>query len=136
MGAIVCATGNGIASRSVQSAAVDLAQRQGKRLVFLHVVDVSRLGEIEEGLVPSAERELAWLGQATLRLAQERARRRDVDADIAIRFGRVQPALERFIEEERAEVLLLGQPTDNALLEFARTIEADTGVPVQLVTAP
>lgn len=135
MGAIVCATGNGNASRAVQTAAVDLARREGKKLIFLHVIDVTRLGELEEGLIVPAQRELAWLGQATLRLAQERARRRGVQSEIAIRYGDVQSALEQFILEHHADLLMLGQPTDDALQAFARTIEIDTGVPVRLVTA-
>jgi nucleotide-binding universal stress UspA family protein len=135
MGVIICATGNGDASRHVQNAAVELARQQHKRLVFFHVIDVSRLGELEPGLVPAAERELAWLGQASLRLAQERAHRRGVHADIAIRRGRVRPALEQFMREQDTDLLMLGQPTDDALIQFASLIEADTGVPVQLVTA-
>ena len=134
MGLIVCATGNGDASRIVQSRAVRMAQEQGKKLVFLHIIDVKRLGDLEPVLVPAAEREMAWLGEATLNLAQERARRQNVDADYAIRYGPVLEQLEKFIKEQHADVLLLGQPTDDALLHFAHTIEDDTGVPVQLVT--
>ncbi|MFN2165752.1 MAG: universal stress protein, partial [Anaerolineae bacterium] len=94
MGVIVCATGNGDTSRIVQNRAVDIARRERKRLIFIHVVDVKRLGDLEEGLVPAAEMELAWLGQAVLRLARDRARRSGVDADIAIRYGQVQSSLE------------------------------------------
>lgn len=133
-GAIVCATGNGDASRIVQRRAVEMARDQKKKLVFLHIVDVARLGELDPALIPAAQREMAWLGKAVLQLAEERARRQGVDATFAIRFGQVLPELERFVKEERAALLLLGQPTNDALLRFAQTIEGDTGVPVQLVT--
>jgi len=134
MGVIVCATGNGDTSRIVQNRAVDIARRERKRLIFIHVVDVKRLGDLEEGLVPAAEMELAWLGQAVLRLARDRARRSGVDADIAIRYGQVQSSLEAFVREHDTDVLLLGQPTNDALLDFAHQVEEDTGVPVQLIT--
>lgn len=132
-GVIVCATGNGDASRIVQRRAVELAREEKKKLVFLHIVDVARLGELDPALIPAAQREMAWLGEATLHLAQERARRQGVDASFAIRFGPVLPELERFVKEQRADLLLLGQPTNDALLKFAQTIEGDTSVPVQLV---
>lgn len=135
MGVIVCATGNGTASRLVQNHAVEVARQQKKKLIFLHVVDTSRLGSLDPGIIPAAERELAWFGQAVLRLAQERAQRWGVDAEIAVRTGRVQPALEQFIQEQQADLLMMGQPTDRALLDFAQSVEAHTGVPVQLVTA-
>ena len=40
MSLIVCATGNGDRSRSVQARAVEAARKQQKQLVFVHVVDV------------------------------------------------------------------------------------------------
>ena len=69
MSLIVCATGNGDRSRSVQARAVEAARRQQKRLVFVHVVDVGQLAELDESLREAAQAELAWLGSAIMRLA-------------------------------------------------------------------
>ena len=54
MSLIVCATGNGDRSRSVQARAVEAARRQQKRLVFVHVVDVEQLAELDESLKEAA----------------------------------------------------------------------------------
>lgn len=136
MGRIVCATGNGDRSRIVQNRAMEVARQQGKPLVFIHVIDVSRLGELDEALAAAAREELAWLGEAVLRLAQERAQRRGVRADFAIRYGRVLTALEEFLSEEPTDLLLLGEPTDRSIAEFAQTIQEKTGVPIELVKLP
>ena len=69
MSLIVCATGNGDRSRSVQARAVEAARRQQKRLVFVHVVDVEQLAGLDESLREAARAELAWLGSAIMRLA-------------------------------------------------------------------
>jgi nucleotide-binding universal stress UspA family protein len=135
MGVIVCATGNGVKSRSVQAAAVELARAQQKRLVFLHVVDLRQVGELEEALWPAARAELAWLGEAMLRLAQDRARRRGVVAEGQILHGDVCAALEEYVRSHAVDRLLLGAATDDAIIRFGRRVQEDLGVPVQFVTA-
>ncbi len=135
MGVILCATGNGVQSRIVQAAAVEVARSQQKRLVFLHVVDLRQLGELEEALWPAARAELAWLGEAMLRLAQDRARRRGVVAEGQILHGDVCAALEDYVRSHAVDRLLLGAATDDAIIRFGRRVQEDLGVPVQFVTA-
>lgn len=135
MGIIVCATGNGVKSRSVQAAAVDLARAQQKRLVFLHVVDLRQVGELEEALWPAARAELAWLGEAMLRLAQDRARRRGVAAEGQILHGAVCAALEEYVRGHAVDLLLLGAATNEEITRCAQRVRDELGVAVQFVAA-
>lgn len=133
MGIILCATGNGVQSRSVQTAAIELARTQQKRLVFLHVVDLRQLGELEAALHPAAQAELAWLGEAMLRLAQDRARRQGVAAESTILHGNTCEALEDYLRGHPIDLLLLGEATDEEIIRFARRVQESLDVPVQFV---
>jgi nucleotide-binding universal stress UspA family protein len=136
MSAIVCATGNGNLSRHVQARAVEIARRQQQRLVFVHVVDVSQWAELDESLHDAAQAELGWLGAAVLRLAQDRAQRRGVQADSVVLYGPICATLERFLIQQAVDLLLMGEATDTTLIAFARHVQDDLGIPVQLVVAP
>jgi nucleotide-binding universal stress UspA family protein len=135
MGIILCATGNGVQSRTVQAAAIELARAQQKRLVFVHVVDLRQMGELEEALRPAAQAELAWLGEAMLRLAQDRARRRGVAAEGRILHGAVCQALENYLDSHAVDLLLLGAATNPEIVRFARRVHEKLGVAVQFVAA-
>lgn len=141
MGTIVCATRGGQGSRAVQLAAIERAKETGERLVFLYVVDVHLIEEYDEALSGAMHAEFQWLGEALLRVAQQRAEREQVEAEIAIREGVVRDEIEAFLRESDAAVLMLGAPRgttptvfgDDAIERFASTIEKDTGVAVKIV---
>jgi nucleotide-binding universal stress UspA family protein len=133
MSLIVCATGNGDRSRSVQARAVEAARRQQKRLVFVHVVDVEQLAELDESLKEAAQAELVWLGSAIMRLAQDRAQRLGVHAESVVLYGNVCSALEEFLTHQPVDLLLMGEASNATLLSFARHVQDDLGIPVQLV---
>lgn len=135
MGVILCATGNGPQSRLVQTAAVEAARAQNKRLVLLHVVDLRQLGELEESLLPAARAEMAWLGEAVLRLAQDRARRRGVQTDSAVLYGNVCDALEGYMQAHPVDLLLMGAATSDEITTFARRVQEKLGVAVEFVAA-
>ncbi|MDX1687058.1 MAG: universal stress protein [Candidatus Promineifilaceae bacterium] len=140
-GTIVCATRGGQGSRAVQLAAIDRAKETDERLIFLYVVDLPLIEEYDEALTGAMRAEFQWLGEALLRVAQQRAERERVDAEIAIREGGVKEEIETFLRESDASVLMLGAPRgttpnvfgDDAIERFARTIESDTGVAVKIV---
>ena len=134
MSLIVCATGNGDRSRSVQARAVEAARKQQKRLIFVHVVDVEQLTELDKSLREAAQAELAWLGSAIMRLAQDRAHRQGVQADSVVLYGNVCLALEDFLARQPVELFLMGEACNATLLAFARHVQDDLGIPVQLVT--
>lgn len=141
MGCIVCATRGGQGSRAAQLRAIELAKDDDSKLVFLYVVDTHLVGEYDETLASAIRAEFHWLGHALLRVAQQRAERSAVDSEIVIRDGEVKEEIERFLQESQASLLLLGAPReassyvfgDDAIEQFAHTIEGDTGVPVEVV---
>lgn len=140
MGVIVCATRGGEGSRAVQLRAVEKARSEDHKLIFLYVVDVHVVGEFDENLQRAVNAEFHWLGQSLLYIARQRAERAGIDAEIAIRDGAVKEEIERFLRESGASLLMLGTPRgtspafgDDAIEQFAKTIEEDVGVPVELV---
>jgi nucleotide-binding universal stress UspA family protein len=143
MGTIICATRIGEISRIVQMRAIDLAHQRGDRLVFLNVVDANALGDMDESIKSVARSELEWFKRTLLEIAQNRARRGGVEADIEMRQGDVRQEIESVINERQAELLVLGSPrpqsdqgtfTQSAIEEFAETIRRDTGVEVKIIT--
>lgn len=143
MGCIVCATRGGQGSRAAQLRAIERAKEDDSKLVFLYVVDLNLVGEYDEQLSAAVRAEFHWLGRALLRVARQRAEQADVEAEIAIRDGDVKEEIEKFLRETNASRLLLGAPRgtstgvfgDDAVKQFAETIEADTGVKVEVVPA-
>jgi nucleotide-binding universal stress UspA family protein len=134
MSVIVCATGNGEQSRAVQARAVEIARKQQKRLIFVHVVDVDHLAGLDDSLKGAARAELTWLGLATLRLAQDRAHRQGVQADSIVLYGDVCQTLEGYLAQQPIDLFLMGAAVNPHLLTFARRIQDDLGIPVQIVT--
>jgi len=142
MGTIVCATRIGENSRIVQMRAIDMARERGDQLIFLYVVNVNTLGEIEKNLEAAARMELEWFGRALLEIAQNRARRSGVDAEIEIRHGGVEEEIGIVLRDRAVDLLILGSPrprseqkkfTQTAIEEFAQNIERQTGVEVRII---
>lgn len=140
-GPIICATRGGQGSRAVQLAAIERARATGARLVFLYVVDVPLIETYDEVLSEAMRAEFHWLGEALLHIAQQRAEREQIEAEIAICEGDVMEEIESFLQASEAAALMLGAPRgttpdvfgDDAIERFARTIERDTGVAVEIV---
>jgi len=141
VGTIVCATRGGQGSRAVQMAAIERAKESGEKLAFLYVVDLHLIDQYDEALAGAMRAEFQWLGEALLRVAQQRAEREKVEAEITVRLGGVMEEIEAFLRDSEATVLMLGAPRgttptvfgDDAIERFARTIESDTGVTVEIV---
>lgn len=140
-GPIVCATRGGQGSRAVQLAAIERARATDAQLVFLYVVDVPLIEAYDEVLSEAMRAEFRWLGEALLHIAQQRAEREQIEAEIAICEGDVMEEIESFLLASEAAVLMLGAPRgttpdvfgDDAIERFARTIRRDTGVAVEIV---
>lgn len=138
---IICATRGGAGSRAVQERAIHYALERKLKLIFLFVIDISSLEDADEKLRPAVRDELAWLGQALLQIAHQRAQDAGIDSEIVIREGLVRDEICRFIEEHPAEVLLLGAPRgitatvfgDDVVEKFAEAVEKESGVPVEIV---
>ena len=141
MECIVCATRGGEGSRAAQEAAIRRARIEGKPLVFLYITSPDSLGDVDEQLIPAIRQELNWMGQTLLQVAKGRAEAAGLKATVEIREGAVQMEIERFLQESNAEVLILGAPRgltanvfgDDVVEQFAQTIQADTGIEVQVI---
>jgi nucleotide-binding universal stress UspA family protein len=144
MKTIVCATRGGAGSRAVRERAIELAKQREMKLVFLFVIDISDLVYADEKLQAAVRDELAWLGSALLRIAQQRAHVANIESEIIIREGLVKDEICRFVGERSAELLLLGAPRgttatilgDDKVEQFAAEVENVTGVRVEIVRPP
>ena len=142
MGPIVCATRGSEASRRTQERAIALVRERGASLIFLFVVDAAFVRMTNKDLADVVADELERLGRRLLSVAQARAREHDIDAEVAIRHGDVQQAVDGFLREVNAGALVIGAPRSSAehpafdpaaLDEFAARIRADVGVEVIVV---
>jgi nucleotide-binding universal stress UspA family protein len=139
MGPIVCATRGGKECRCTQERAIALAQERDTDLIFLFVADPNFAGPMDEPLRVALTDELARLGRSLLYIAQARARKQGVQAEVAIRQGKVQESLEEFVRQVNASTLVIGSPQTSAILQafsldelndFVSEIEQVTGVEV------
>lgn len=141
MGCIVCATRGGAGSRAVQQRAIQYAQQQGHELVFLFVIDTTSLRELEEKMGAAVREELYWLGRTLLLIARRRADSAHIASEVVIREGVVRDEIISFLDERSADLLLLGAPRgttdtlfgDDAIEQYARSIQTQSGVPVEIV---
>ncbi len=141
MGTIVCATRSGEASRPLQNRAVQLALERQAGLVFVYVVAPDTRLDLDEQLVPAISHELFWFAEATLNIAKIRARQAGVHVETTVRRGAVEDEIENVIREYQAELLVIGGSqaragqhfSEDGVENFARQMEANTGVPVEIV---
>jgi nucleotide-binding universal stress UspA family protein len=138
-GPIVCATRGGRACRCTQERAIQLAKERGTKLIFLFVADPSFAGPVDDALEAALTDELTRLGRSLLYIAQERAHKQGLEAEIAIRHGRVQQSIEQYIRQVNASTLVIGSPQANSVLQtfspeelnsFATAVRQATGVEV------
>jgi nucleotide-binding universal stress UspA family protein len=138
---IVCAVRGGEASRRTQERAIALAREQGAPLIFLFVADTSPMKPARD-LADVLADELEQLGSSLLCIAQARAHEQGVEAEMVVRRGAVQPALESFLREVDAGTLVIGAPERGAehpvfdpagMDHFAGQIRAGLGVEVVVV---
>jgi nucleotide-binding universal stress UspA family protein len=138
---LVCATRGGPGSRASQEKAITYAAEQKSELIFLYVVDISMIEEVDNKLKIALLYELSWLGRVILRIAQKRADNAQIVSEIVIREGTVKDEICQFLEERSADLLLLGAPRgtttaifgDDSIDLFAQEIKETSGVPVEIV---
>jgi nucleotide-binding universal stress UspA family protein len=140
---IVCATRGGEACRRTQERAIDLAKERDAELIFLYIVDPSLVGPVDESLAEALNDEMTRMGRSLMRIAQGRARERDVTAQAVVRHGAVQQNIKDFVCEVGASTLVIGAPrtgtvpqafTPTGIQRFAQEVHEETGVEVVVVT--
>lgn len=137
---LVCATRGGEGSRAAQLTAIEMARSQDLHLIFLYVVDATRITEYDEVLQEAVRAELHWLANALLNIARQRAEQAGLSAEVVVLEGAVKEQIEQFLRGRQATRLMLGAPRgtspqfgDEAIERYARSIEQDTGVMVTVV---
>lgn len=139
MGIIVCATRGGEASIHAQDRAIALARERGDRLIFLYVVDLDFVNRTAAPIVVDVGEEMTGMGDFLLLMAQERAREQGVEAEVVVREGTVRQAIQDFLLEVQADLLVIGLPQadsdqcvfgEEELHPFAKAVKEATGVEV------
>lgn len=143
MATILCLTRGGEKSHPTQDRAIALARARGARLLFLFVSDVRFVFKGSAALLGDIERELDEMGEFLLTMAQERADKAGVQADILVENGAFLDAIKRTIQLHAVSTVVLGAPRDEDryttrefLDELGTSLESEFGVEVLIVEEP
>jgi nucleotide-binding universal stress UspA family protein len=111
-GKVMCLVRGGEAGRKVQEKAIAYARNNQKELVFLHVVDASRVSDEEEleEVQTAVKEELIWLAHVTLSMARRRATGQGVNAKIDIITGSFFDTVLKYATQPQIEVVFMGSP--------------------------
>ena len=108
---ILCLTRGGEASYPNQDGAIAIAKDQDEELLFLYITSVQFLDYSAAPKVVDIESELDEMGEFLLVMAQERARKAGVMADILVRRGNFSEVLKDVVQEYPIETVILGSST-------------------------
>lgn len=108
---ILCLTRGGEASYPNQDGAIAIAKDLDEELLFLYISSVQFLDYSAAPKVVDIESELDEMGEFLLVMAQERARKAGVMADILVRRGNFNEVLKDVIREYPIEMVILGSST-------------------------
>jgi len=131
---ILCPTRGGKASYPNQDRAISLAKEREADLLFLYVSNVNFLGLTSRPFIVDIETELDEMGEFILIMAQERAEKAGVNADIMVERGVFHEVLKAVIEEHQITTVVLGSSkegtgitTTDYVNKLGDTISQDTG---------
>ena len=111
---ILCPTRGGEASYSNQDKAIEIAAERGCSIVFLYVSNINFLLNLRSPMMAKTiQDDLDDMGEFLLTIAQERAEKKDVQAEIVLKHGAFFNALKEVIEEEHISTILIGSSVDN-----------------------
>jgi cation:H+ antiporter len=140
-GTILCATRGGKGSQPTHEQAIKLAREADAKLIFLYVFDQDILQKSATPIVINVEEQIKQMLNYLQRTAQEQADQAGVSARVIVRTGNLRNQLEVISDEEDdVSLIVLGSPAGasslfqlEALRTFVEEVEAETGVPVQVV---
>lgn len=113
MATILYPTRGGPSSYPNQDLAIALARERGARLIFLYVSDVRFLDRVASPVLVDVEAELDELGEFMLTMAQDKAERAGVTADVAVRRGVFRDALKEMIAEHSVDTVIVGRSRED-----------------------
>lgn len=108
MATILYPTRGGPSSYPNQDLAISLARERNAKLIFMYVSDVRFLDRVASPVLVDVEAELDELGEFMLTMAQDKAERAGVSAEIAVRRGVFRDALKEMIAEHEVDTVILG----------------------------
>ena len=108
---ILCLTRGGEASYPNQDGAIAIAKDLDEELLFLYISSVQFLDYSAAPKVVDIESELDEMGEFLLVMAQERARKAGVMAEILVRRGNFSEVLKDVVQEYPIETVILGSST-------------------------
>ncbi|RMF51236.1 MAG: hypothetical protein D6755_00075 [Anaerolineae bacterium] len=140
MPTILYPTRGGRSSYPNQDYVFTLAREQHADLLLLYVSNVEFLGMVSRAKVVDIETELDHMGEFLLAMAQERAQKAGVEAEILVRRGDFNEVLRQVIAEHAVDTLVLGAPSEETgltTLEFLQSLSqnlaTESGVHVHLI---
>lgn len=105
---ILCPTRGGKASYANQDRAIALAKEREAELLFLYVSNVKFLGLTSLPFIVDIETELDEMGEFILTMAQERADKAGVQAEITVERGVFHEVLKAVVQEHQISTVVLG----------------------------
>jgi len=141
MSGIVCAVRGGPGSKPTINKSIELANQTGLTIHFLYVVDLDFLTHTSSSRVHTITTEMDQMGEFILLVAREKAENQGIEADGAVRHGRVQEEIISLCKELQADYVILGQPqtreeenvfTRDLLQKFIERVEKESGAKVML----
>jgi len=142
MNKIVCAVRGGKRSEPTIERAIELARESGAELIFLYVFDAEFLGYATMGRPSVTLTQMKNMAEFILLTIQDRARQAGVEADTAVREGKVREQICTFAAEQQADMVVMGKPahlegsdlfTYGEQVDFIRKLQERLGVDVVLV---
>jgi nucleotide-binding universal stress UspA family protein len=142
MSGIVCAIRGGRSSHPTIERAIALAQERKEQLYFLYVFNLEFLLHSMHSRADTITQDMRSMGEFILLMAQDLARKHDVEAEGVMRQGQVGEEIVNLCREVDADVVVLGSPqgeernvfTPDRLQGLAADIAAETGAEVVLVS--
>lgn len=111
---ILCPTRGGEGSYINQDKAIEIAAERGLDILFLYISNVGFLLNLRTPLMAKViQNGLDDLGEFILTIAQERAEKKNVTADICLKHGIFFNALKETIEENDIETLFMGSSSED-----------------------
>jgi len=106
---ILCPTRGGEESYANQDKAIEIAAERGCEVLFLYVSNVNFLLNLRTPMmVKNIQNDLDDMGEFMLTMAQERAEKQDVKAQICLKRGVFFQALSEVIKEYQIKTIFLG----------------------------
>ena len=133
MTTILYPTRGGKESHPNQDFAINLAKERGADLLFMYVSNIQLISRSGPPIVVDIAEELDELGDFLLSMAQERAEKSGVLANVAVRRGIFSEKLKEMIVEKKINTVILGSsPKESGIVSYDRLQELSTELSSEL----